>query len=203
MKHIYHRVKEAEGTLILLHGTGGNENSLLPIAEMLSPNMNYLGVLGNVIENGMPRYFRRLSEGVFDAEDLKFRTKELAQFIRDSAKKYEFSLDKAYLVGYSNGANIAGNLMLSEKDIAKGAILLHPMVPSRERTAISLDGKQILISAGTVDPLIPNREVEELYEILIQKGATTKLYWEQNNHRISHSEIEIARSWLDDVNTEN
>lgn len=199
MKYIFRPVKEAEGTLILLHGTGGDENSLVQIADILSTNMNVLGIRGNIEENGMPRFFKRLSEGVFDVEDLKFRTTELAHFIKETATKYEFLLEKIYLVGYSNGANIAGNLLLSEKDIAKGAILLHPMVPSREPTAVSLDGKQILICAGTVDPLIANSEVEELYDIMIKKKATTKLHWEENDHRISPAEVEVARNWLQDV----
>ncbi|WP_153732716.1 alpha/beta hydrolase [Sporosarcina obsidiansis] len=196
MEHIFYPTENAEGTLIALHGTGGNEHSLLPIVKELSSKMNYLGIRGNIEENGMPRFFRRIAEGVFDMEDLRFRTEELAEFIKSAANKYDFSLDTTYVVGYSNGANIAANLMLSVQDIAKGAILLHPMVPSRERTNVSLHGKQIFISAGTNDPLVSNQEVEELYGMLVEKGALTTLQWEVNGHSISLSEIEAARDWL-------
>lgn len=196
MNYMYEPAEHAEGTLILLHGTGGNEHSLIPIAKDISTSMNYVGIRGNIEENGMPRFFRRIAEGVFDMEDLAFRTNELADFIRQLAETHHFSLDTTYLLGYSNGANIASNLMLTKKDIAKGAILLHPMVPSREKNDLSLKGKQIFISAGTKDPLIPNEEVEELYQIMRKKSATIDLYWEENDHRISFTEIEAVKSWI-------
>ncbi|MFD2114551.1 alpha/beta hydrolase [Paenibacillus yanchengensis] len=196
MKHLYEQADAAQGTFVLLHGTGGNETSLLAIARDLAPDRNMLGIRGEVEENGMPRYFRRLSEGVFDMEDLRFRTKQLADFIREAAEKYQFSLDTTYLVGYSNGANIAANMMLQESNFVQGAILLHPMVPSREKNDLSLKGKQVFISAGTLDPLVANEEVEELYHIMQQKQATVHLHWEENGHGVSRSEIEAAKNWL-------
>lgn len=197
MKHIYEKAFHAKGTFISLHGTGGDEYSLQKIVQKVSLDMNYLGVRGNVDENGMARYFRRLREGVFDMEDLQFRTAELADFIRDAAAAYDFSLDTVYLIGYSNGANIAANLMLSEQNIAAGAILLHPMVPSREKTAVDLSGKYIFISSGSRDPLVPAEEADELNGMLLAKKAETLLFREDNGHQISYAEIMAARHWLE------
>ena len=197
MEHVFYPAEKAEGTLILLHGTGGNEHSLIPLAEHLSTKMNYLGIRGNIEENGMPRFFRRIAEGVFDMEDLKFRTGELADTINQLAEKYNFSLNTTYLVGYSNGANIAANLMLQIRDIARGAILLHPMVPSRKPTDVNLNEKPILITAGTNDPIVPSAEAEELDQILRKKDAIVTLHWEEGGHGVSYNEIETSKKWLD------
>lgn len=196
MKHIFYPVENARWTLILLHGTGGDEESLISIAKTLSTEMNYLGIRGNIDENGSNRFFKRLSEGVFDMEDLQFRTNELAEFLEEASTTYEFATESSYLVGYSNGANIAANLLLRKQDIVKGAILFHPMVPSREETDISLQGKSVFLSAGTNDPLVANSEVEELQELLTKKKALITLHWESNGHSISLTEIEAAKLWL-------
>lgn len=200
MKHIFYPAEEAQGTLILLHGTGGDEESLLPIAKSLSSDMNYLGIRGNIDENGSNRYFKRLAEGVFDMEDLRFRTDELADFIKELSIKYNFSLEDTYLVGYSNGANIAANLLLKKQDIAKGALLFHAMVPSREETDVTLAAKSVFLSAGTNDPIVAISEVEQLQELLSDKGAIVSLHWESNGHSISSTEIEAAKTWLGNNN---
>ena len=196
MKHVFYSVENARATLILLHGTGGDEESLVSIARTLSTHMNYLGIRGNIDENGSNRFFKRLSEGVFDMKDLKFRTNELAEFIEKASKTYGFSLDNSYLVGYSNGANIAANLLLQKPNIANGAILFHAMVPSRDKTNISLEGKSVFLSAGTNDPLVANSEVEELQDLLTTKQALITLHWESNGHSISSTEIAAAKRWL-------
>lgn len=196
MKHIFYRNDRAAGTFIALHGTGGDEHSLVKIAHQLSPSMNYLGIRGNVDENGMARYFRRIREGVFDMEDLRIRTAELADFLRETAEEYDISLSAAWLLGYSNGANIAANLLLSEQDIAAGAILLHPMVPSREETAVTLEGKPVFISAGRQDPLVPIEETEELAQLLAGKGADVRMRLEDQGHEITAGEIADAKEWL-------
>lgn len=200
MKHVFYHAEKAKGTLILLHGTGGDEESLVSIARSLSTDMNYLGIRGNVDENGLNRFFKRLQEGVFDMEDLRFRTEELADYIHEASSIYGFSLDGVYLVGYSNGANIAANLLLQKQDIAKGAVLFHAMVPSREETDVTLDARIIFLSAGINDPLVPVDEVEELQELLTGKGAVVSLHWENNGHNISSTEIEAAKVWLADNN---
>lgn len=124
MIHIFKKGNdESKPTLLLLHGTGGNERDLLPLAERIDPNANVLSVRGNVVENGMPRFFRRLAEGVFDIEDLIKRTEELNEFLNEAADQYGFDRDHILAIGYSNGANIAGSLLFHYQDALKGAIL--------------------------------------------------------------------------------
>ena len=148
MKHIYKAgVQPDAPTLLLLHGTGGTENDLIGLAEMIAPGASILGVRGNVSENGMPRFFRRLAEGVFD-EDLIARTAELGAFIDAAAVEYGFDRSNVYALGYSNGANIAASLMFHHADVFKGAILHHPMVPLRGLTLPDLKGLPVFIGAG-------------------------------------------------------
>ena len=125
----------------MLHGTGGNELDLLPLAGMVDDQANVLSVRGNVLENGMPRFFRRLAEGIFDEEDLIFRTKELNEFLDEAAEKYDFDRDNIIAIGYSNGANIAASLLFHYQNALKGAILHHPMVPRRGIELPDLTGK--------------------------------------------------------------
>src|SRR5690554_5332965 len=121
MKHIFNKGRAPERpTLLLLHGTGGNEFDLQPLAERIDPEANVLSVRGNVLENGMPRFFRRLAEGVFDEEDLIFRTKELNDFLDEAAERYEFNRNEIIAIGYSNGANIAASLLFHHQDALKG-----------------------------------------------------------------------------------
>jgi len=132
MRHLFQQGRDpAKPTFLLLHGTGGNESDLLPLAGMIDPDASVLSVRGNVLENGMPRFFRRLAEGVFDEKDLVFRTKELYEFLDEASKKYSFDRKNIVAIGYSNGANIAGSLLFHYQDALKGAILFHPMVPRR------------------------------------------------------------------------
>lgn len=197
MIHVFHKGKDiTKPTLVLFHGTGGNERDLLPLAEMLSPGSSVLGIRGNVLENGMPRFFRRLAEGVFDEADLIFRTHELKSFLDEAAAKYEFDASHLVAVGYSNGANIAGSLLLHYSNIFEAAILLHPMVPLRNLELPSLEGVSIFIGAGTNDPLIAVQETQELEGILQHAGAAVATHWSNQGHRLSTAEAEAARDWL-------
>src|SRR5699024_10586945 len=139
-------------------GTGGSESDLLPIAQRIDEKASILSVRGNVLENGMPRFFKRLREGVFDEEDLIFRTKELNQFLDDAAKTYDFDRNNVTAVGYSNGANIAASLLFHYQDALKGAILHHPMVPRRGMVLPNLLGKSVFIGAGVNDPICSSEE---------------------------------------------
>src|SRR4051794_36656949 len=144
MKHIYQQGSNQQApVLVLLHGTGGTERDLLPLAEAISPDSSVLSIRGNVLENGMPRYFRRLAEGVFDEEDLLFRTKELNDFLAQAAAEYGFDRNNLVAVGYSNGANIAGSLLFHYAGSLRGAILHHPMVPRRGVQLPDLSGVPI------------------------------------------------------------
>lgn len=196
MKHIFQKGKNpARPTLLLLHGTGGTEQDLLPLAARMDEDASVLSVRGNVLENGMPRFFRRLAEGVFDEEDLVFRTKELNEFLDEAAQKYEFNRENIVAVGYSNGANIAASLMFHYQDALKGAILHHPMVPRRGIDLPDLGGKSVFIGAGTNDPICPSAESEELKMLLQKANAKVELHWENHGHQLTYQEVDAAAKW--------
>ncbi|MCM3575103.1 MULTISPECIES: alpha/beta hydrolase [Mesobacillus] len=196
MKHIYKKGSNtSKPTLLLLHGTGGNENDLLPLANMIDPEASVLSVRGNILENGMPRFFRRLAEGVFDEEDLIFRTQELHEFLDEASEKYGFSRDHIIAVGYSNGANIAASLLFHYKNALKGAILHHPMVPRRGIELPELSGTEVFLAAGKNDPICPAQESEELSTILSAANASVEMHWENSGHQLTLSEVEAARDW--------
>jgi phospholipase/carboxylesterase len=200
MKHIFQKGNDAsKPTLLLLHGTGGTEQDLLPLAEKIDADANVLSVRGNVSENGMPRYFRRLAEGVFDEEDLIFRTNELNDFLDEAADKYDFDRDNIIAIGYSNGANIAASLMFHYQDALKGAILHHPMVPRRGINLPNLSGKSIFIAAGTNDLICPAQESEDLHAILEKAGAKVVLHWESMGHQLNLGEVNAAEKWYQEI----
>lgn len=196
MKHIFQKGKDATSpTLLLLHGTGGTEQDLLPLADKIDPNANVLSVRGNILENGMPRFFKRLAEGVFDEEDLVFRTKELNAFLDEAAEKYEFDRNNIIAIGYSNGANIAASLLFHYEDALNGAILHHPMVPRRGIELPNLSGRAVFIGAGTNDPICPAQGSEDLASLLRGAGADVQLHWENRGHQLTFTEVEAAREW--------
>lgn len=195
MRHILKKGQVNGPTLLLLHGTGGTERDLLPIAEMVDPDANVLSVRGNILENGMPRFFKRLKEGVFDLEDLIKQTKILAKFIDDASEKYQFDRDQVIAIGYSNGANIAGSLLFHYADVLKGAILHHPMVPIREVDLPNQKDTAIFIGAGENDPMCPAEESVDLERLLTDKGADVTVHWERNGHQLTQTEVNAAREW--------
>jgi phospholipase/carboxylesterase len=196
LKHIFKQGSNAsKPVLLLLHGTGGTEQDLLPLAEMIDPEVSVLSVRGNVSENGMPRFFRRLAEGVFDEEDLIFRTKELHEFLDKAAKEHGFDRSNIVAFGYSNGANIAASLLFHYDDSLKGASLHHPMVPLRGIQLPNLSGVPVFIAAGKNDPICPAAESEELDELLRGAGAKTTVHWEMNGHTLTGSEVAVAADW--------
>ena len=196
MKHVFQQGTDpSRPTLLLLHGTGGNEHDLLPLAEIIDKDANVLSIRGNVLENGMPRFFRRLAEGVFDEEDLIFRTNELNDFLDEAAEKYEFDRNNITAVGYSNGANIAASLMFHHENALNTAILHHPMVPRRGIVLPNLAGKRVFIAAGTNDPICPPQESEELNELLANAGAEVELHWENRGHQLTINEVNAATAW--------
>ena len=195
--HVFNREENPDlPTLLLLHGTGGNETDLMAVGEFISPQSSRLGVRGNVVENGMPRFFRRLSEGVFDEEDLVFRTKELNAFLDESAEKYEFDRHNIVAVGYSNGANIAASLLFHYENALRGAILFHAMVPLRDVELPNLAGTPIFMGAGVNDPLIPANETEELGKWLTDAGANVETFWGNYGHQLTSNEIRTAAAWF-------
>src|SRR5215471_13794881 len=158
-------------TLLLLHGTGGNERDLLPLGRELDPNASVLSPRGKIIENGMPRFFRRLAEGVFDVEDLKTRTNELADFVAASVRHYKLVADQIISVGYSNGANIAASMLLLRPEVTHASILLRAMVPLIPDKLPDLSSVRVWIGAGDQDPIVASSETKRLVELLRRAGA--------------------------------
>jgi predicted esterase len=183
-------------TLLLLHGTGGNERDLIPLGHELDPNAALLSPRGKVLENGMPRFFRRLAEGVFDLEDLKHRTNELADFISSAAQHYGFATDQLVAVGYSNGANIAASILLLRPQIMHRAILFRAMVPRIPDTLPVLSTTQVWIGAGDQDPIVPASETKRLVELLRRAGADVTIRFANAGHGLTNDDLEAARHWL-------
>ncbi|GLX69977.1 alpha/beta hydrolase [Paenibacillus glycanilyticus] len=197
MKHLFKQgTNPAAPVLVLFHGTGGTEHDLLPLAAAFSPESSVLSIRGNVSENGMARYFRRLAEGVFDLEDLVFRTQELQAFLDQAAEEYGFDRNNLVAVGYSNGANIAGSLLFHYKDSLRGAILHHPMVPIRGLTLPELSGVPVFIGAGENDPICSPEETHELEGLLTGAGADVAVHWERYGHQLSRTEVAAAAAWF-------
>lgn len=191
--------------LLALHGTGGDENDLVPVARTIDPRASVLSPRGRVLENGMPRFFRRLAEGVFDREDLQLRTRELDEFLAAAATHYRFDRSRVVAVGYSNGANIAASLLLGSRGAGEpegrgtavfaGAILLRPMVPFEPESPPNLRGCRILISASRQDQIVAPSLTERLGELLGAAGAEVTTRWHPTGHALSQREIDDAAVW--------
>jgi phospholipase/carboxylesterase len=183
-------------TLLLLHGTGGNEDSMLPLASALAPNAAVLSPRGRVLERGMPRFFRRLAEGVFDIPDLIARTEELGTFVEEAIARYSLDPEAITAVGFSNGANIAASLLLLRPRLLKGAVLFRAMVPLEPDQRPALTGTPVLLSEGRFDPLVPQSNAERLAELLRAGGANVTLNWWDAGHELARGEVERATEWL-------
>jgi phospholipase/carboxylesterase len=180
--------------LLLLHGTGGDENDLLGLGKMISPGSALLSPRGRVLEHGMPRFFRRLGEGVFDEEDVRRRALELGDFVADARQRYGLAAPVA--VGFSNGANIAAALLLLKPDVLAGAILLRAMVPLSDPPKAELAGKPVLLLSGQGDPIVPASNSARLTELLLQAGAGVTHKILPAGHQLSQADVTLARDWI-------
>lgn len=182
--------------LLLLHGTGGDENDLLPLGEALLPGAPRLSPRGKVLEHGMPRFFRRLAEGVFDLDDLRRRTVELADFVESAVAAYGLGRRRPVAVGFSNGANIAAAMLLLRPEVLAGALLIRPMVPLVPEVLPDLAGVPVQINAGQSDPLVPPPQVEALAKLLGEAGATVSVRWIHGGHGLIQEDVETGRGWF-------
>ena len=186
----------SERTLLLLHGTGGNERDLLPLGRELDPNAALLSPRGKVLENGMPRFFRRLAEGVFDLEDLKKRTIELADFVAAAAKHYKLAADQIVAVGYSNGANIAASMLLLRPEILSAAILFRAMIPLVPENLPDISSVRVWIGAGDQDPIVAASEAQRLAKLFRDAGADVTIRFASASHGLTDAEVKTAGHWL-------
>lgn len=183
-------------TLLLLHGTGGDEHDLLPLGAFLAPGAALLSPRGNVAENGMPRFFRRLTEGVFDLDDLVRRSRELAAFVTAAAGSYGFDPAGVVAVGFSNGANIASATLLLHPGAFRAAVLLAGMVPLEPPDGVDLSGAAAFLGAGRADPIAPPEQTERLARLLSDRGAAVELAWHPGGHSLDPAVLRRARDWL-------
>jgi predicted esterase len=183
-------------TLLLLHGTGGNERDVIPLGRELDPDAALLSPRGEVLENGMPRFFRRLAEGVFDLEDLRKQTHQLADFVAAAANRYGFDMNNLIAVGYSNGANIAASVLLLRPDTFAGAILFRAMVPLEPDNPPDLAKVRVWIGAGNDDPIIPASEAQLLVQLLRTAGADVTVRFLNAGHALTPVDISLAAEWL-------
>ena len=191
------KAKKSSLTLLLLHGTGGTEDDLIPLGNELRPDASILSVRGKVLENGMPRFFRRLEEGVFDLEDLKMRTDELADFILKSSSIYDFDLKRLIAVGYSNGANIGASVLLRRPEVLAGAILFRAMVPFIPDVLPDLSKKSIILLEGLRDPIVSKQEAESLLKIFNKAHSNVTIKWQGSGHNLTQEDIDSAKKWLE------
>jgi predicted esterase len=182
--------------LLLLHGTGGNEDDLLSLGRALAPDAPLLSPRGQVLENGMPRFFRRLAEGVFDVEDLKFRANQLATFVSRAREVYRLGNTAPLGVGFSNGANIAAALLLLHLGSLSGGVLFRPMVPLVPDPLPRLHQVRVLIAAGRRDPIANPEQSQALAELLTQAGAEVTLHWSEAGHNLIREDLEAGEQWM-------
>ena len=199
--HVFtHGAGPSAPTLLLLHGTGGDEQDMLPLAGLL-PGAAVLSPRGKVLENGMPRFFRRLAEGVFDVEDVKRRAHELADFVEASSASYGFDRERVFAMGFSNGANIAAAVLLLRPGVLRGAVLFRAMVPlvpdSRQPNALA--GTRVLISNGKMDPMVPADQTEQLARLLHERGADVEVHWQGAGHQLMPADFAVAKTWLQSI----
>jgi phospholipase/carboxylesterase len=191
--------KEAAPTLLLLHGTGGNEFDMLPLGNMFArafgDNVNILSPKGNVSEFGAARFFRRLAEGVFDVEDLKTRTGELNDFLHQAASEYGFDAERIIAIGYSNGANIAGSMMLMFPEVLAGIVQLRPMIPFQPDTLPHIPATPVFIASGNNDPTVRLQEARSWAAMLQQAGALVTFQASEAGHQLTQADIESAITW--------
>jgi phospholipase/carboxylesterase len=186
-----------ESTFLLLHGTGGNEEDLIPVAREISTGAAILSPRGKILEDGIAaRFFRRLAEGVFDLEDLRFRTNELANFVNNASKTYGFDLQHVIALGYSNGANIASSMLLLHPEVLSAAILFRPMVPFVPNSLPDLSNKYIFMSSGLYDPLIPKQDAEKLFSLFKSAGAKVSISWQNSGHELVMEDVKKAKEWF-------
>lgn len=197
--HIFNEGQADQPVFVLLHGTGGDEENLLPIAQVLNPDANVLSIRGDVSENGMNRFFKRHAEGQYDVPDLMERGENLYQFLEDAADKYNFDLADAVYFGFSNGSNIAINMILREETKINKAMLYAPMYPVDYDETIDLSDTKVFLSMGKNDPIVSQEDSQYVIEMFNKLGADVTEFW-VNSHEITGENLQAGKDWLEKLN---
>jgi predicted esterase len=198
-RHIYvpPEPDAADGeTIVALHGTGGNEHDLIPVVRQIRSSAPIISPRGKVLENGMPRFFKRLAEGVFDEDDVRHNAHLLSDFLLEASHRYGKTDNHLLALGYSNGANIAAAIMLLQPDVFSGAVLFRPMMPLKMKRLPDLTCRSILITTGRFDRVIPSAETQRLIRTLKKAGASVEVVDTDAGHELTAADLEAARSWL-------
>jgi phospholipase/carboxylesterase len=196
MKHIFKKGNSGAPIFILLHGTGGSENDLVPFAEFIDSSANIVGLRGNVLENNsITRFFARIEHGVFDMASLNLETNNLNSFLDELASKYNLDRTRFILLGYSNGATMIASLLQKFTNPTMGAILLHPFIPNKDIKPSDLSKVKILITTANNDMICPPHHSEYLLESFKNAYANTEIFYGENNHSISQSELNALKEW--------
>jgi phospholipase/carboxylesterase len=194
-EYIYKEAQPGHPVFILLHGTGGDEQNLLPVAEVLDTEAGVLSIRGNVSENGMNRFFKRHGEGNYDVEDLMRRGQELYEFIEEKAEEHDFSLEDAIYFGFSNGSNIAINMMLLDESKVNKAMLYAPMYPIDIEETVELPDAKVFLSMGENDPIVPRAESERVINIFKDLNAEVTEFW-VDSHELNGDNLLAGKEWL-------
>lgn len=197
-EYIYNEGKAGKPVFILLHGTGADERNLLPVAEVLDAEATVFSIRGNVSEQGMNRYFKRHGEGQYDVEDLMKRGQELKQFIEEKAEEYGFALENAIYIGFSNGSNIAINMMLLDDSKVNKGMLFAPMYPIDTEEVKDLPDTKVYLSMGENDPIVPRAESDRVINIFKDLGADVTEFW-VNSHELNGETLLAGKRWLESV----
>jgi phospholipase/carboxylesterase len=196
MKHIFKKGANGAPTFILLHGTGGSENDLVPFAEFIDSSANIIGLRGNVLENNtITRFFARIEHGVFNMTSLNLETNNLNSFLDELASKYKLDRARFILLGYSNGATMIASLLQKFVNPAMGAMLLHPFIPNKEIQPSDLSKVKILITTASNDMICPPHHSEYLLESFKNAYANPEIYYGESNHSISQAELNALKEW--------
>ena len=195
-QHVY-AAGTSDWTLLLLHGTGGDEHDLVPLGRQLAPGVALLSPLGKVREGSAPRFFARLAVGQLDIPDLLFRTDELADFVRGATAAYALDPTRIVALGFSNGANIAVSLLFRHAGLLHGAALLRPMLPYEPDDGLDLGGTAVLVDSGDQDPYSSVVETEHLVQTLTGAGATVTAHVEPGaGHGLTQNDLDVTARWL-------
>jgi len=193
--HFVHKQKKSKKVLVLLHGTGADEHDLLPLAQQVAPEHRYLSLRGNVNENGMNRFFKRISFGVFDEENIRNEAQKLADFIQTFIKDNSLTTNDVTFLGFSNGANMILALLMLHPQVVSKAVLLHPMMPLEE-TKIDLSQHKIAISYGETDQMITPQQSKQVITFLENAGVEVATFSHQGGHGVTKEEVMFVKQFL-------